>query len=134
MLSMMPLAGVGLLSACGEKAPPTASAPAPAPSPAAPPPPATTAPTAVAPAPSAPSPAPAPAVVGTGEQIASTLGYVTDATQVDTTKYPTYVAGSNCSQCAQYSGADGAAEGPCVIFSGRLVSAKGWCSAWAKRA
>jgi hypothetical protein len=139
LLSLAPLAGVSLLAASGEKAPPAASAPSPAPAPApaqpaAPPVAATPAP-AVASAPAAtPTPTPAPTVVAPDEQLAASLGYVTDATQVDPSKYPAFVAGRNCSQCALYSGAAGEANGPCSIFNGRLVSAQGWCSVWAKRA
>jgi hypothetical protein len=136
MLSLTPLAGVGLLAACGEKAPPAASAPspAPAPAPAAPPPAAVAAPPAATPAPATPAPAALPAVVDPAEQLAGSLGYVTDATRVDPAKFPSFVAGRNCSQCALYTGAAGEASGPCSIFQGRLVNAQGWCSAWAKKA
>lgn len=63
---------------------------------------------------------------------ASALGYVHDAATVDTAKFPGYVAGNNCAGCALYQG--GAAEwGPCGLFPGQAVSAKGWCSAFAKK-
>jgi hypothetical protein len=137
LLSLTPLAGVSLLAACGEKAPPAASAPSPGPAPAQPvaPPVAATPAPAVAAAPAAtPTPTPAPTVVAPDEQLATSLGYVTDATEVDPSKYPAFVAGRNCSQCALYSGAAGEAKGPCSIFNGRLVNAQGWCGVWAKRA
>ena len=33
-----------------------------------------------------------------------------------------------------FSGKAGAADGPCSIFGGKLVNAKGWCTAWVKKA
>lgn len=41
------------------------------------------------------------------------------------------VATSNC-KLFQGTAADG--WGGCPLFGGKLVSAKGWCSAWAKKA
>jgi len=42
-------------------------------------------------------------------------------------------AGQTCANCAQYKGAAGAAEGPCLIFPGKDVAAAGYCKAWAKK-
>ena len=39
-----------------------------------------------------------------------------------------------CSNCAQYTGAAGAAKGNCVIFPGKEVAAGGYCKAWLKKA
>jgi hypothetical protein len=61
---------------------------------------------------------------------ASALGYVMDATR--STKRTDKTA--TCANCSQYSGKAGAADGPCTIFQGNLVTAKGWCTAWAKKA
>jgi len=61
------------------------------------------------------------------------LGYVSDATKVDTKKYPKYAAGQNCASCALYQGKAGEAAGNCPLFAGKQVVAKGWCSAWAKK-
>ena len=61
------------------------------------------------------------------------LGYVSDATKVDTKKYPKYAAGQACSNCALYQGKEGDAAGNCPLFAGKQVAAKGWCSAWAKK-
>ena len=61
------------------------------------------------------------------------LGYVIDATKVDTKKYPKYAAGQNCASCALYQGKAGEAAGNCPLFAGKQVVAKGWCSAWAKK-
>ena len=61
---------------------------------------------------------------------AAALGYKADATKAPARKDPTAV----CAGCALYSGKPGAADGPCSIFGGKLVNAKGWCTAWAKKA
>lgn len=63
---------------------------------------------------------------------AKALAYVHDAAAVDKAKYANYVAGSTCQNCALYQGGD-AATGPCGIFPGQAVDAKGWCSAYAKK-
>ncbi len=63
---------------------------------------------------------------------ATALGYVHDASAVDTAKYANFVAGSNCANCQLYTGGD--EWGGCGIFPGHVVSAKGWCSAYAKKA
>ena len=65
---------------------------------------------------------------------AAGLGYVSNASKVDKTKYKQYVDGSMCSNCALYQGAAGSAQGGCPLFAGKQVAAKGWCSAWAKKA
>ncbi len=60
------------------------------------------------------------------------LGYKHDATKVDAKKYPTYKAGSACGNCQFFQGKD--AWGVCPLLGGKQVNAKGWCSAWAKKA
>jgi hypothetical protein len=65
---------------------------------------------------------------------AVSLGYVADASRVDSLKFVNHIAGSVCSNCALYQGQDGAASGPCAIFAGQLVAAGGWCTTWAKKA
>jgi len=67
------------------------------------------------------------------DPLASSLGYVEDATKVDTEKYSTYKPGQTCRNCILYT--DPAAEewGPCSLFQNRLVAADGWCVSWAKR-
>jgi High potential iron-sulfur protein len=65
---------------------------------------------------------------------AAALGYKADASKVDAKKYPSWKAGSLCSNCTLYSGKAGAASGPCAAFGGKEVAAKGWCAAWAKKA
>ena len=61
---------------------------------------------------------------------AAALGYVEDAAQVDTKKYPSYVKGSNCENCLQLQGKAGSSYRPCSLFPGKLVAAAGWCSSW----
>ena len=58
------------------------------------------------------------------------LGYSMDATKSTKRTDKTAV----CGTCSLYSGKAGAADGPCTIFQGNLVNAKGWCSAWVKKA
>ena len=40
----------------------------------------------------------------------------------------------NCANCQLYQGSADSEWGPCVIFPGKEVAAKGWCSAWVKQA
>jgi len=61
---------------------------------------------------------------------AASLGYVENASQVDTKKYPQYVAGSNCDNCLQLQGKPGNNYRPCTLFAGKLVAVSGWCSGW----
>jgi hypothetical protein len=58
------------------------------------------------------------------------LGYVENASQVDTKKYPQYVSGTNCDNCLQLQGKPGNNYRPCTLFSGKLVAVAGWCSGW----
>ena len=62
------------------------------------------------------------------------VGYVADATKVDTKKFPKYAAGQVCSNCALYQGKASDPWGGCPLFGARQVAGKGWCSAWVKKA
>ena len=53
-------------------------------------------------------------------------------TVVDATKSPSYKAGHNCANCVQLQSGTGDWR-PCNAFPGKLVSVKGWCSAWAQK-
>lgn len=75
----------------------------------------------------------APMVSETDPQAAG-LGYKADASKVDKAKFPTYKAGSACSNCALFQGKATDASGGCGIFPGKSVAGKGWCSAYAKKA
>ena len=58
---------------------------------------------------------------------AKALDYVEDASK---TKNPKHKPGNICANCQFYQGA-AAATGPCQIFAGKSVAAKGWCQVWA---
>ena len=62
------------------------------------------------------------------------LGYKSDATKADKTKFPKYAAGQDCANCALYQGKPTDAAGGCPLFAGKQVASKAWCSAWAKKA
>lgn len=62
------------------------------------------------------------------------LGYKADASKVDKAKFPKYAANQMCSSCQLYQGKPNDAAGPCPLFPNKVVAAKGWCSAWAKKA
>ncbi|WP_199099768.1 high-potential iron-sulfur protein [Dyella sp. ASV21] len=54
---------------------------------------------------------------------AKALGYVEDANK---STDPKHTAGNNCANCQFYSGAP-TGYGPCQLFPGKAVNAKGWC-------
>lgn len=64
---------------------------------------------------------------------AKALGFVENTAQVDQAKYPSHKTSQDCSNCTFFQGAAGAPWGPCAIFRGFAVPAKGWCSAHATR-
>ena len=71
----------------------------------------------------------APVPVKETDPQATALGYKADATKATARKD----AKADCANCNFFSGKAGAADGPCTLFQGNLVSAKGWCTAWAKK-
>jgi len=64
------------------------------------------------------------------DPMAKALKYVNDATAADGRVDATAL----CNNCMHYSGAADSEWGPCALFQGKQVNAKGWCSAWAKKA
>lgn len=58
------------------------------------------------------------------------VGYVENASQVDTKKYPAYAKDSNCANCLLLLGKAGSDYRPCRLFPGKLVAVAGWCSSW----
>lgn len=64
---------------------------------------------------------------------ARSLGYLHDATKVDTGKYSRFEAGQACKNCALYAETDDAQWGGCSIFPGKLVNADGWCNVYAPK-
>jgi hypothetical protein len=66
---------------------------------------------------------------------AISLGYTDDTTKVDKKKYPKHDPSQRCDNCQFYVKAQEAGNiAPCTIFGGKAVAAKGWCSAWVKKA
>ena len=65
---------------------------------------------------------------------AVTLGYVSDASKADKAKYKTWAAGQACGNCALFQGKPGEVAAACPLFAGKVVTNKGWCSAYAKKA
>ncbi|MGB8636174.1 MAG: high-potential iron-sulfur protein [Rhodanobacteraceae bacterium] len=62
--------------------------------------------------------------LGVEDPMAVALKYVEDA---KTTQNPKHVAGANCSNCKFFHGKEGDMWGPCDLFPGKAVNAKGWC-------
>ena len=76
----------------------------------------------------------AQAMVDEKDPQAVALGYVADASKVDKAKYPKFATGQVCANCQLYQAEASLANGPCAIFAGKKVAAKGWCSAYVKKA
>lgn len=123
---IIPFAGAALLAACSKEPEPASPAivePTPAPTPA-----------------PAPIPESAPAatsglpMVNEGDAQALALGYVAEATRADTVKFKSYIGGSQCGNCALYTGQAGDAAGGCPLFPSKQVAAVGWCNSWVKKA
>ncbi|SAK95608.1 high potential iron-sulfur protein [Caballeronia hypogeia] len=72
-------------------------------------------------------------VLSESDPTAQALGYKTDATKVDKTKFSHYQSGQTCANCQLYQGKPGSANGPCPTYGGKLVDAKGWCNAYVKK-
>lgn len=68
------------------------------------------------------------------EPLAQAMGYKSDASKVDTAKFPKRAgdAGTNqfCNNCALYAGTADDETAPCSIFQNRPVRGAGWCNAW----
>ena len=61
--------------------------------------------------------------VSESDPTAKALGYVEDATKTTNAKYK---AGDDCTNCQFYTGGP-TGRGPCQLFPGKSVNAKGWC-------
>lgn len=86
-----------------------------------------------APQPSAPAASELPKLAEANPQ-AQALGYKNDTTTVDAARYPNHAADQACANCALFSGQAGQDWGPCGIFPGNQVNARGWCSAYNRKA
>src|SRR5690554_5479658 len=62
------------------------------------------------------------------DPVALALKYTHDATTASARSSDTDV----CDNCMHYSGDAGSEWGPCALFPGKDVAAKGWCSGWVK--
>ena len=60
---------------------------------------------------------------------AKALNYTEDATKAPAP----HVAGQSCANCNFFHGG-ATGYGPCDLFPGKSVNAKGWCSGYAKKA
>ena len=78
------------------------------------------------------------ALVSETDPQAAALGYKADASKVDTAKWAKRAgpdgAKQFCSNCLLFNGGKETteAQGPCTLFPGKAVAAKGWCNSWAK--
>jgi hypothetical protein len=72
--------------------------------------------------------------VAENDPTAQALGYKADASQVDKIKFAKYQQGQSCAGCQLYQGKPSDGAGPCPLFGTKEVSAKGWCSAYVKKA
>ena len=77
--------------------------------------------------------------VDANDTMATTLGYVSDATKVDKAKSPKFQAGQHCKTCVLFmeggktvAGQSGE-YGRCGIIMNGLVSANGWCNSYAAK-
>ena len=64
---------------------------------------------------------------------AKALGFINDATKVDSKTRPTFKTGQKCSTCAQFQGKAGDATAACTIFAGKSVPEGGWCQVWVQK-
>ena len=64
---------------------------------------------------------------------AKALGFVNDATKVDTKTHATFKPDQKCGTCAQFQGKPSDATGGCTIFAGKSVPTGGWCQVWAQK-
>ena len=75
-----------------------------------------------------------PELVKDTDANAVALGYSSDGSKTDVKKYPQYAAGQSCSTCVLFTGTAKDTSAVCPVFGGKAVSAKGWCSAYNKKA
>lgn len=61
---------------------------------------------------------------------AHALGYVEDTATADATKFPQHKPTQSCSNCKLFTQQAGSEYGPCQLFPGKAVHARGWCGAY----
>ena len=67
------------------------------------------------------------------DAVAQALGYKADAKNFDFKKYKAVKKGSRCDTCSLYTKVD-AASGKCQLLQSGLVTAKGLCGSYSKKA
>src|SRR6266853_3925354 len=70
-----------------------------------------------------------PPHLSTKDPLAQALSYTEDAS---TSTAATHAPGSACANCNFVQGGSGA-FGPCQLFQGKTVNAKGWCAGYVKK-
>ena len=68
-------------------------------------------------------------LVSTTDTMAVSLKYVEDAAEASTRTDKDAI----CANCQFYSDTADTDAGPCSLFSGKAVKAKGWCTAWSAK-
>jgi len=64
---------------------------------------------------------------------AKALGFSTDSSKVDDTKFATHKPNQKCGTCQQFQGKAGDATAACTIFAGHSVPQGGWCQVWTQK-
>lgn len=73
-------------------------------------------------------------VLRDGDPDAQSINYVSDTRKVDRARFPQYVPGQTCQNCALFTPVADGRLGSCEIVFGKLVAAQAWCSSWEKKA
>jgi hypothetical protein len=74
------------------------------------------------------------AMLADSDQQTIVLGYKSEATKTDKTKFPKYAQGQYCGTCALFQGKTGDKAGACPLYAGKKFSINGWCGGNAKKA
>jgi hypothetical protein len=61
------------------------------------------------------------------DPLAQKLGYHHSSARVDRRKFANHRRGQDCDDCVHYKGKPREPWGPCDLFPGKSVNAKGWC-------
>lgn len=66
------------------------------------------------------------------DSYARAAGYVTNAAQVDTVRFPKFEKNQNCENCKLFTATEGN-WGECSFFDGAQVTNLGWCKSYKPR-
>ena len=64
---------------------------------------------------------------------AKALGFTTDSSKVDGSKFATHRPNQKCGNCQQFQGKAGDATAACTLFAGHSVPQGGWCQVWTQK-